>query len=390
MTPRRHWHPLVMLILLQSCGDSTGLADDSGVASVRFTTADPVTLRQGDVAQYAAEALDALGAVVANAEIIWSVEPQSGGFASDEGRFVGYSGTPLVIATAGTHSDTLQVTITPRNVSGTFSIVGQGKVLDRVTSDLWVHGNAAYTGTWGQRTTAAGTLKGNTLNTWDISVPGTPALVNSMMVDAGTINDVKVSEDGTLGVITHEGRFASGGNGITLLDLTDPLAPASIIHFTTTLDSGVHNAWIDGTHVYLVVDGTSSQAGLRILDISDQADPTIVADFYGGSSSLHDVYVRDGLAFLSHWNAGLIILDVGNGMAGGSPGNPVEVSRVLNPGRPDAQRLVLAGGRVRVRRRRELQHARDHACGGRQRHIESPGSRHLRSSRHDTPQLLDG
>ena len=33
----------------------------------------------------------------------------------------------------------------------------------------------------------------------------------------------------------------------------------------------------------------------------------------------HDVYVRDGLAFLSHWDAGLIILDVGNGMAGGSP-----------------------------------------------------------------------
>ncbi|MCH8935976.1 MAG: hypothetical protein IIB90_09635 [Gemmatimonadetes bacterium] len=247
MTRRWHWHPLMMLILLQSCGDSTGLADDSGVASVRFT------------------------------------------------------------------------------------IVGQGEVLDRITSDLWVHGNAAYTGTWGQRTTPAGTLVGNTLNTWDISMPGAPALVNSMMVDAGTINDVKVSEDGTLGVITHEGS-AGGGNGITLLDLTVPLAPAPIVHFTTTLENGVHNAWIDGTHVYLAVDGANSQAGLRILDVADPADPTIVADFYGGSSSLHDVYVRDGLAFLSHWNAGLIILDVGNGMAGGSPGNPVEVSRVLTQG----------------------------------------------------------
>ncbi len=247
MTRRWHWHPLMMLILLQSCGDSTGLADDSGVASVRFT------------------------------------------------------------------------------------IVGQGEVLDRITSDLWVHGNAAYTGTWGQRTTPAGTLVGNTLNTWDISMPGAPALVNSMMVDAGTINDVKVSEDGTLGVITHEGS-AGGGNGITLLDLTDPLAPTPIVHFTTTLESGVHNAWIDGTHVYLAVDGANSQAGLRILDVADPANPTIVADFYGGSSSLHDVYVRDGLAFLSHWNAGLIILDVGNGMAGGSPGIPVEVSRVLTQG----------------------------------------------------------
>ena len=58
----------------------------------------------------------------------------------------------------------------------------------------------------------------------------------------------------------------------------------------------------------------------------------VVASFYGGSISLHDVYVRDGFAFLSHWNAGLIILDVGNGVAGGSPTNPVEVGRVQTAG----------------------------------------------------------
>jgi hypothetical protein len=44
------------------------------------------------------------------------------------------------------------------------------------------------------------------------------------------------------------------------------------------------------------------------------------------------VYVRDGLAFLSHWNPGMVILDVGHGIAGGSPVNPVEVSRI-----PDLQ-----------------------------------------------------
>ena len=58
----------------------------------------------------------------------------------------------------------------------------------------------------------------------------------------------------------------------------------------------------------------------------------MVAEFYAGSSFLHDIYVRDGLAFLSHWDAGLVILDVGNGMAGGSPTDPVEVSRVVTQG----------------------------------------------------------
>ncbi|MCZ6753845.1 MAG: hypothetical protein O7E49_00915, partial [Gemmatimonadetes bacterium] len=47
---------------------------------------------------------------------------------------------------------------------------------------------------------------------------------------------------------------------------------------------------------------------------------------------LHDVYLRDGLAFLSYWDEGLIILDVGNGVAGGSPVNPVEVGRLQIPG----------------------------------------------------------
>jgi hypothetical protein len=94
----------------------------------------------------------------------------------------------------------------------------------------------------------------------------------------------------------------------------------------------VHNVWIEGDFAYLVVDGTSPTSGLRILDISNPGSPAIVASFYGGSSFLHDVYVRDGLAFLSHWDAGLIILDVGNGIKGGSPLSPREVGRIDIPG----------------------------------------------------------
>ncbi|MGE0441467.1 MAG: LVIVD repeat-containing protein [Gemmatimonadales bacterium] len=44
---------------------------------------------------------------------------------------------------------------------------------------------------------------------------------------------------------------------------------------------------------------------------------------------IHDTYVRDGLAFVSAWNAGLIIYDVGDGRRGGSPANPVEISRIV-------------------------------------------------------------
>ena len=44
---------------------------------------------------------------------------------------------------------------------------------------------------------------------------------------------------------------------------------------------------------------------------------------------IHDTFVRDGLAFVSAWNSGLMIFDVGNGMRGGSPAAPALVSSLV-------------------------------------------------------------
>ena len=106
----------------------------------------------------------------------------------------------------------------------------------------------------------------------------------------------------------HTHRWEDGFNGVTLIDLSNPLQPTVLSQLmAAALGEGVENAWIEG------------------------------------SSGAYDVYVRDGLAFVSHWDAGLVILDVGNGIAGGSPTNPVEVSRVQTEGGKHQQRLVLAG-----------------------------------------------
>lgn len=47
---------------------------------------------------------------------------------------------------------------------------------------------------------------------------------------------------------------------------------------------------------------------------------------------IHDTFVRDGLAFVFAWNDGLHIFDVGNGIDGGRPDNPVEVSHLQQLG----------------------------------------------------------
>jgi len=286
----------------------------------------PISPRQGDVVTYSALALDSAGQALTLSDLSWSVVPSAIGTILPDGRFVGTgSGPATIVASSQSVSATLDINVQARALSAAgFSVVGKGIVHARFTSDLWVHGNVAYTGTWGIRNETG--LMGNRLYVWDVSNPAAPVLTDSVMVDARTVNDVKVRAVGTLAVITHE-VSNDQLNGVTLLDLTNPLHPAVITRFTAPdLSPGIHNSWIDGNFVYLVVDGVGN--GLRVLDVSNPAAPQIVASFYAGSSFLHDVYVRDGLAFLSHWDAGLVILDVGNGIAGGSPSNPMEVSRV--------------------------------------------------------------
>ncbi len=63
------------------------------------------------------------------------------------------------------------------------------------------------------------------------------------------------------------------------------------------------------------------------------ATPTLVATVsippaYG----IHDTFVRDGLAFVSAWNTGVMIFDVGNGVQGGSPSSPQLIATYATPG----------------------------------------------------------
>jgi len=298
---------------------------DSTVVSIQILSTQTAA-RVGDVVALPVETQNANGTVLQGVQISWSLEPSDAGYLGASGQFVSYkTGSVSLVASTGLLADTLRLDVSERGITGSFEIVGRAQESNRYTSDLWLHETVAYAGTWGGRS-IEGTLNvGNTLNVWDVADPSSPQKAFSLQIDARTVNDTKVRADGTLAVITHEGS-SDGLNGVTILDLANPLKPAVRSRFTTELESGVHNVWVEGNYAYLVLDGTGN--GLRILDISDPSLPRVVADYWAGSSFLHDVYVRDGLAFLSHWSAGLIILDVGNGIAGGIPEAPVEVARL--------------------------------------------------------------
>ncbi|MGH7545401.1 MAG: LVIVD repeat-containing protein, partial [Gemmatimonadota bacterium] len=99
-----------------------------------------------------------------------------------------------------------------------------------------------------------------------------------------------------------------------------------------TLTGGVHNVWIRGDEnlVYACHNGTSD---LHIIDISDPKQPREVGR-WGLSKTdktLHDVIVQDGYAYLSYWDDGIVMLDVGAGTHGGTPTAPAFVSQFRYP-----------------------------------------------------------
>jgi hypothetical protein len=209
----------------------------------------------------------------------------------------------------------------------TFQVqAGGDNVNERYSSDLWVHGAWAYTGTWG------GALRngasGDVVKIWSLGAAGSPTLVDSLKVPAiGTVSDVQVSEDGALLVFSAE----RGTNaGLYVYDLADPRTPA--FRDSVLVAQGLHTATVAdiGGHRYVFAARNPENPALVIYDISVPSAIRVAATVpippaYG----IHDTFVRDGLAFVFAWNTGVIIYDVGNGIAAGSPTQPKEVSRLL-------------------------------------------------------------
>ena len=240
---------------------------------------------------------------------------------------------PLALAATQAAAQTSLAAQTPRPAPGAerlparLEVVGRGPVTSTRTTDLAVFRapngrDYAYLGTFG----ACQGCVGNRMYAWDVTDPARPVLTDSVVVDAAIVNDVAVNAAGTLAVITREGA-TSRRNGIVVLDLADPAHPKVASEYWETLLGGAHNAFVDGRYAYVVDTGPNEMA---VIDLQDPADPREVGRWgvpYTPERFLHDVFLRDGLAYLAYWDDGLAIVDVGNGMKEGSPERPKLVSR---------------------------------------------------------------
>jgi hypothetical protein len=290
----------------------------------RVEVAGPASAATGDVVRFSVRAWDAQGRVVRQPPVRWSLT-NGGATVFPDGAFVAEeAGSYAVTATVGTVSGAAPIGVTRRAHDRTFDQVGSVIFSELQAAEHWAIGDVLYVATSAGR-----------LYTFDITDPATPKLTDSVMVDARLVNDVSTTPDGKIGVITRQGA-SSRKNGIVFLDLASPLHPKVLSEYTATVSGGVHSAFIDGHYVYLTDDGTRA---MKVISFQDPRNPREVAQWQIENTHtavtqgqtvgryLHDIQVKDGLAYLAYFKDGLVILDVGNGIKGGSPENPKLVSR---------------------------------------------------------------
>ncbi len=335
-TAHSHIEPLVATTVTETAGNA-----QSGIAGSAL--AESLTVRVTDASGHSVPGVTVNWSIVIGGG---SVSPASSvtngsGLAATQftlGDFVGeqqaqadatgLAGSPVVFtATAASRNVVLSVA------------AGGNNVPDRYSSDLWVHGNYAYTGTWGGF--PRNQKSGDVLNVWSLDASGAPSLAKSVTVAGiATVSDVQVSDDGQLLVLSGErgGELGEDG-GVYIYGLTDPANP-TLIGTALVPFGGVHTVTLSLINGQLYGfaaknpgfsgSNNQNQPALLIYDLSNPAAPSLVhrepiLPHYG----IHDTFVRDGLAFVFAWDEGVIIYDVGNGIRGGSPVTPVKVSQLV-------------------------------------------------------------
>ena len=312
-------------------------------------------IRTGDVLALNAEALNRSDRAEDDVPITYSYLGQAdygefalpaAGLVTDDGRFVAETaGLYTLIASSNGYSAQKTIKVVPRDVNKEVKLVGHGLISDVLTGDLWVWAGVdkhegkdfAVTGTWGSNGEAY---------FWDVTNPDSMIIIDTITVDARTVNDVKISEDGRVGVITREGA-SNRKNGFVVLDVTDPYNVTISAEYNDDMTGGVHNVFIYENHIYAVNNGRKYD----IINIDDPSNPFRVGvyELDTPGHSIHDVWIENGIAYSSNWSDGVAAVDIGGmkfdeadrsqsqfnpllAKAGqGSPSNPIKLAEMGDP-----------------------------------------------------------
>jgi choice-of-anchor B domain-containing protein len=121
--------------------------------------------------------------------------------------------------------------------------------------------------------------------------------------------------------------FGSNETALSIADVTDKNAPVAVAAATYPNVAYTHQGWITDDHRYFMMNDEGDEPsglveGTRTLiwDLEDLDDPQLLAEYVADNKATdHNLYIKGHLMYQSNYDSGLRILDISN------PANPVEV-----------------------------------------------------------------
>ena len=169
---------------------------------------------------------------------------------------------------------------------------------------------------------------GGGLHMIDIRDPRNPTFSGCSRGERGTHDSQCVIYRGP--DVRYQGRelcLNSNGAQFEITDVTDK-DNTVVLSTASSPDAGyIHQGWLTDNHRYFyqddeadVVNGNVATTRTLIWDLTNVEDPVLTTEFMGSlPASAHNLYLKDGFAYLANYRYGLQVLDIAD------PENPREV-----------------------------------------------------------------
>lgn len=115
---------------------------------------------------------------------------------------------------------------------------------------------------------------------------------------------------------------SEGGHGtIGIYDYTDITKPKIVARFGIPRAGYVHNAWLTEDSRYLMTTEETPDKTLKMWDLQDLNKVKMVGEYLAPGKLAHNTHIKGNYAYISHYGSGLRIVDISN------PANPTEVAQ---------------------------------------------------------------
>ncbi|MBK8984857.1 MAG: choice-of-anchor B family protein [Chloroflexi bacterium] len=120
----------------------------------------------------------------------------------------------------------------------------------------------------------------------------------------------------------HQGKeicFNSNEDTLTIVDVTNKVAPAQLSRTGYAGSAYTHQGWVDPTHTYYLQDDELDESNwghntrTYVWDISNLDAPVLLGNYTSSTPAIdHNLYITGNLVYQSNYRAGLRILQVNN------------------------------------------------------------------------------